>query len=626
MTNSIASCFAIVLSCILAAGAVQADSRKLPHGEHLIDTPAIGDGLCVHNLFQSNMVIQRDKPITVRGWAAPGERVTVSLSDQKQTTTAGADRRWAVTLPAMPANPAGQDMKIRGKARSLTFNNILLGDVWVVGGQSNMQHPLSRVENGGMEIVSAHFPKIRILTVPALIDNKTKQAFPRIHRFEGSRHEREGDWDVCSPKTISEFTAIGYIFARRIHMASQVPIGVIDVSRWGTTVEAWTPLPVLKRMGTDSVRALLADWDKKSAQWDPQKDLQGRIKSYHGRVESLKKQGKAVPASWQVPTDLRPGPEMNQNYPGNCYASMLNPIAGFAVKGAIFHQGFNNSRADADTFYYQVFPKMIEAWRTAFNNPKMPFGIISLCTDGPPQSLDNYVECMMNSGIYVREAQYKTFLDFYKAGDKNIGFASSFDLRRAWYHPQLKIPAGERIARWALATQYGFDRNVSWKPPMITEMKTGDGKIILHMDSEVGSVDAGPIAGFAIAGTDKQFQPANAQVLVTGKDSRNRPQYNRRVLILSSPHVPEPIHFRYAWGRNPMANLRPSSTAQKDIPFATQRSDDWKSMENKGASRSSRENHGKAAQLIDLGRRLKDAQTFIDEHQKDYDKAIKTAQ
>ena len=110
--------------------------------------------------------------------------------------------------------------------------------------------------------------------------------------------------------------------------------------------------------------------------------------------------------------------------------------------------------------YREIFPEMIKAWRQAFNDPEMPFGILSLCTDGYPQTRDDYCEKMFNAGIDIRAAQYKTFLDFYNAGDKHIGFVSTYDLRRRWYHPQLKIPAGERIARWALATQYGFDRQV----------------------------------------------------------------------------------------------------------------------------------------------------------------------
>jgi hypothetical protein len=144
------------------------------------------------------------------------------------------------------------------------------------------------------------------------------------------------------------------------------------------------------------------------------------------------------------------------NRPGNCYASMIAPIAGFQIKGALWHQGFNNALVpNGHVLYYQVFAKMIGAWREAFNDPKMPFGIISLCTEGDPQDLANYLEKVANEGIYIREVQYKTFLDFQKAGDKDVGFASSFDQRRAWYHPQIKIPVGERIAGWALVTQYG---------------------------------------------------------------------------------------------------------------------------------------------------------------------------
>lgn len=619
-----------VVSLILAAFVARGQQKRMPP-EHVIETPAIGAGLCVHNLFQSNMVLQRDKPIVVWGWAEPGERVTVSFAGKEARATAAQDRTWKATLPAMPVNTKPQQVVITGKTTTITLDNILLGDVWVVGGQSNMQLPLSRVENGSVEIASANFPEIRLLTVPQMIDNKVKYGFPRLHRWNGHSHEREGYWDVCSPKTVHEFTAIGYIFARRIHMASKVPIGVIDAARWGTTVETWTPLAILKKMDAKAVRALLAEWDKKISEWDPKKDLANRIRRHQQWVESMKKQGKKIPADRKIPSDLRAGPLENANYPGNCYASIITPLAGFAVKGAIYHQGFNNSRPDAADLYYQVFPKMIGAWRAAFNDPKMPFGIISLCTDGPPQTLDNYVECLMNFGIYVREAQYKTFLDFYKAGDKNIGFASSYDLRRAWYHPQLKIPAGERIARWALATQYGLEKEIFWKPPMITKMTVEDGKIILNMNCDVGAPGNGAIEGFAIAGKDKLFQPANAELLITGKDGRGRPKQNRRVIVLSSPHVPNPIHFRYAWGRNPMGNLKPWATNMKDIPFATQRSDTWKFWEvpflkppeDKGVSRAFQEEVRRVFKLIDMERRLKDAQLLIDKHKEQHDREMK---
>ncbi|MDA0285640.1 MAG: hypothetical protein O3B86_20035, partial [Planctomycetota bacterium] len=213
-------------------------------------------------------------------------------------------------------------------------------------------------------------------------------------------------------------------------------------------------------------------------------------------------------------------------------------------------------------------------WREAFNDPAMPFGILSLCTDGYPQTRDDYCEKMFNAGIDIRAAQYETFLEYYKAGDENIGFVSTYDLRRRWYHPQLKIPAGERIARWALATQYGFDRQVEWKPPMLVEMQRQDGSLLLKLDTEVSDPQDGAIQGFAIAGEDRRFHPADVTYAEKGKDSRGRIQYDRKQLVLTSPMVPAPIHFRYAWGRNPLANLQ--ATGNKDIPFATQRSDDWK--------------------------------------------------
>ncbi len=609
-------------------------SQKMPMPkEDVIEVPAIGDGLCVHNLFQSNMILQRDKPIQIWGWAKPGEVVRVLFAGKNKEAKAGKDREWKVTLPAMTANADPQTLNIKGKDQNLTLENVLIGDVWVLGGQSNMEEPLNNVENGKLEIVSANYPGIRILTVPAQNGPDTKKGFARLHEWSSwsNRHFRKGDWDVCSPEIARELSAIGYVFARRLHMAAQVPIGVIDASRGGTTVETWTPTPVLKKIETKEVKGLLAEWEKKVAEFDPQKDLQKRVENHHNWVKNMKKQGREIPKGRTVPNDLRPGPAMDQNRPGNCYASMIAPIAGLAVKGAIFHQGFNNAgggSAGAD-MYYQIFAKMITAWRDAFKDPQMPFGIISLCTAGEPQTRDDYLEKMVNGGIYIREAQYKTFLDFLKAGDGNVGFASSFDKRRSWYHPQLKIPVGERISRWALATQYGFEKDVKWKPPMYTEMNLEGGKIILKMDTWVRAVTNGPIEGFAIAGKDRRFQPAEAEWLVTGKDQHNRPKHDRRVIVLSSPHVPDPIHFRYAWGRNPMGNLQ--SADHNDLPFATQRSDDWR-MENvpvkltgfddlapKDFARRANHESQKALRLDDLGRRLKEAQALIDEHRQRYE-------
>ncbi|MEM7454302.1 MAG: hypothetical protein AAF456_08090 [Planctomycetota bacterium] len=546
--------------------------------EDVIDIPARSDGLCVSNLFQSNMVIQREKPINIWGWAAPKEQVEVEFADQQATVVAGEDGKWNATLPAIAASDEARTMTIKSGGGEIVLDNILVGDVWVLGGQSNMEFELAKVENGQLEIVSANFPSIRVLTVPYGEGPEMQQGFARLHEWSGwfSRHFRKGDWDECTPEIARELSAIGYVFARRVHMASNVPIGVIDASRGGTTVETWTPMEVLREMDSPTTQDKLQQFETAVAEWDAQADLEKRIADHHRWVERQTNEGKPIPENrQQPPADLRPGPIADHNHPGHCYAGMISPLAGLSIKGVIFHQGYNNAfnGSTGVEMYRDIFPVMIRSWREAFNDPELPFGIISLCTDGYPQTRDDYCEKMFNAGIEIRAAQYRTFLDLFEAGDGNVGFASTYDLRRRWYHPQVKLPAGERIARWALATQYGFERELQWKPPMITDMEVDEGTIVLQFDVDVGDPQDGAIEGFAIAAEDRRFHPADVQYAERGTDNRGRVQYDRKKLILSSPMVSQPLHFRFAWGRNPLANLQVSGN--KDLPLATQRSDDW---------------------------------------------------
>ncbi|MFK7851492.1 MAG: sialate O-acetylesterase [Akkermansiaceae bacterium] len=590
----------------------------LVRGEDRIEVPAIGDGFCLHNLFQSNMVLQRDQPIRIWGWADPGQELTVTFAGKAQKGKAGADRKWSVSFPAMEASATPAKMLIKAGVDSIALENILIGDVWLLGGQSNMEHPISRVENGDLEIASANFPEIRILTVPSQNGPEMKEGFPRLFEWHGffNTHYRKGDWDVCSPQMIHELSAIGYVFARRLHMASGIPIGVVDASRGGTSLETWLPQSALEAHRTDEVQAMLAEWQKKVAAYDPEKDLNGLIAAHERRVADMKKKGQPIPTNMEAPTKPRPSPMMNMNFPGNCYASMIRPIEGLALKGAIWHQGYNNAmQPEGHMMYSQLFPEMISIWRKAFNNPAMPFGIISLCTDGPPQTEENYLEMMINEGVYIREVQYEAYRKLVEAGDKNIGFASSYDMRRSWYHPRMKIPVGERIARWALATQYGQGRMI-WKPPVITKIEAKEGSIHLSFDVPVGVPKDEVIEGFAIAGEDRRYQPAAADYLVLGKDSRGRPRVDAKVLVLSSPHVSKPIHFRYAWGRNPMGNLTPKSN-EGGQPLATQRSDDWRIHEvpvkfGAKADRASLNQAREVNRVFDMQRRIKDAVILIE--------------
>jgi sialate O-acetylesterase len=548
--------------------------------QDVVKVPAIGEGLCVSNVFQSHMVLQRDKPAAIWGWAKPGEKVTVSFSGKSATATAGADRSWKVALDALPANAKPEIMTVSSGGQSLKLENILVGDVWVLGGQSNMEFEIAKVNDGAIEIASANFPEIRLLTTPQGKGFDSVKSFERLYEWSdwSKRHFLKGEWLVCSPETVKEFSAIGYVFGRRIHMASRVPIGLIDTSIGGTTVETWTPDEVLRGVDGAETKAKLKEWEEKIAAYDPQADLKQQIAGFENRKKKLEAEGKPVPADMKPPTMPRPGPVADRNRPGYCYAGVIRPLEGLSACGAVWHQGFNNcfDGSAGARMYYQVFAGMIGAWRKAFSDAKLPFCIISLCTAGDPQTEERFLEPMFDAGPMIREAQYQTFRKLRDAGDSTIGYASSFDFRKSWYHPQIKIPAGERAAKWAMTSHYkllgGRDEESYWLPPAVGKMEAGGGKITLTMTTDIATRDDsdGKLLGFAIAGDDRRFYPAEIAYLVTG-ESKGKPQHDRKVLVLSSPHVADPKHYRHAWARNPMTNL----TSPQQIPVPTLRSDDW---------------------------------------------------
>jgi sialate O-acetylesterase len=622
--KTVARLSAMTLSAMIPAGA----QDKPEEGKDWLEAPAIGEELCVNNVFQSNMVIQRDKPVRVWGWASPEEKVTVTFAGQTHAATADKDRQWQVELTAMAANATPQTLTVKGQSKTLTFTNILIGDIWILGGQSNMEFSMGQVEGGRAEIVSANYDNIRHMTMPRKSIQEQQKSFPLSQKWDprSKTHKLDfGYWQTCSPETVTELSAIGYIFARRIHMASQIPIGVIDTSVGGSTLESWTPYAVVKKVEGAETRQWVAEQEKHLAEYDPKKDLEERIQKKKAWIEMRTKAGSPPrPVNQILPTDLVPA----NIKAGNLYGGMIAPLTGFSAKGIIWHQGYNNcfDGTLGAARYYQIFPHMIESWRTTFNDPNLAFGIISLCT-ADDQNADNYLEKMLDVGAYIREAHYKTFLDFRKAGDKNVGYASSYDQRRSNYHPALKIPVGERIAAWAMATQYG-QSNVTWEPPYLKEMKVEDGRILLSFDLKgpLGTNPEGPILGFAIAGEDGKFQPAKAEFPITSTDRNGKSQRSSSQVELTSPLVPKPIHFRYGWARNPHASL---IGAWSKLPIGTQRSDSWtlsdmyKTYTGKEAingtgpfERSESAELMKALKAADLERRLHEAKEFLKQNEK----------
>lgn len=526
-----------------------------------------GAEVSLPHIFDDNMVLQRQKPLHVWGRADKGEKVTVSFSGQAKTAVAGEDGQWRLFLEAIEADPEPKELVVKGASNTVRFKNVVVGDVWLCGGQSNMEDVLEGVYHGDVEVASANFPQIRLLTIPVNAGPEPLSDFPRIDEFNAwtNRTEKKGYWFVCSPETVNRFSAIGYVFGRRLHMAARVPIGLIDVSRGGTTAEAWTSRKTLATI--PEAKPLLADWDARIAAFDPKQDLQARVGRWQKETEKRKKEGRE-PAP--KPEDLRPGPAFDQNNPGASFNGMIAPFAGFTVKGAIFNQGYNNALGDArPSLYAKCFQSMIGDWRRAFGDEQMPFGIVELTAGGQPQTLENFETMMGDAGPYIREAQFKAYRAL-----PHVGFACAYDQQVPWYHPHKKVQLGERIARWALATQYGLER-IGWRPAVCTSAKPEGRHMVLTFDRQVQTHDGRPIEGFAIAGKDKQFYPARARYVVIGKDDRGRDREDRKQLEIWSDLVEEPVAVRYAWARNPLGNLVNSQHHERILPVPSFRTDDW---------------------------------------------------
>lgn len=515
------------------------------------------------HIFASNMVLQRDKPVRIWGMADAREEVRIAFHGQIKTAIANQKGEWFSYLDRMTANTQPANMKISGKSNSVVFTNVLVGDIWVLGGQSNMEFDLARVFHGDAEILSANFPLIRLMTIPSSADKKPQKDFERINEYDSwyERYDKKGDWFICSPKTVPTFSALGYIFGSRIHMASQVPIGLVDASLGGTTVEAWLTPKTLPEMPGNSL--LLKQWNEKATAFNPEEDFKNKISNWEKRCAARLKEGLEPNPK---PTGPSPNPALDRNFPGSSYTGMVAVIAGLTVKGIIFHQGYNNALEDARPRQYALnFKTLIKDWRQTFNDNSLPFGIIEFSAGGEPQTLDNYEVRMLDASPYIREGQLNAFRDI-----PNTGFVCSYDQQVNWYHPQKKKEAGERMARWALSTQYGF--NLEWEPAIVKGIERLKDKITITFNKEVKPSDDRPIDGFSIAGNDRHFFPAKAAYVKT-QNEKGQPVLDKKRIEVSNILCPNPVEVRYAWARNPLGNLVNSNCPI--IPVPLYRSDDW---------------------------------------------------
>ncbi len=493
--------------------------------------------LAVPALFSHNMVLQREMAVPIWGTAVPGERVTVTLDGKNASAVAGADGRWRVELPPMPAG-GPHDLTIESAENTIVIRNILIGDVWLCGGQSNMMFALSRATDGDT-LAAEPYPDIRMVRVDAPV------------RGQPTRDYTGGSW-MHWEEAAAGFSAVAATFARDIHRQTGVPIGLVLCGAGGTPAESWTPYesmatnPAVSDMTTivDAAIArhieLLENYPENYAAW-----LEESIKA--------DREGRQVTRPPHLPADIR----FNPYRPAGMYNGGIAPLAGLAIKGVIWYQGESNG-----SFAYQyreLFPALIAGWRAAWKRPDLPFLFIQLPTYLPRQNPNQ--SC---SWAELREAQLMTWQRVPHTGmaiTMDLG-ADRDDPKQEMLHPPNKIPMGQRLALVARALVYG--EKIVYSGPIYDTMTVEDGRVRLtftHTGSGlVVKGDGPPLHAFVIAGEDRQFVEAQARL-------------EGDVVTVWSPEVAAPVAVRYnwAWDPQPMGNLY----NREGLPASPFRTDDW---------------------------------------------------
>lgn len=476
-------------------------------------------------LFSDNMVLQRDKQIPVWGQATPNEVVTVTLDIQTATTTADAAGSWLLHLNPVEAG-GPYTLTIQGQNK-LTYQNVLIGDVWICSGQSNMQWTVRNSNDAEKEIASANHPQIRLFTVKRLAAQTPQQ-------------DVTGAWNVCDSQSVANFSAVGYFFGRQLNKTLKVPIGLINTSWGGTPVEAWTSLPALQ--ATSEYTHLSQRWQKRlEAYPEAQKKFEIDLKTWQEASDSLNLLGQSVPR--------RPRPPFGPNHPHRpavLYNGMIAPLIPYAIQGAIWYQGESN--AGRAYQYRTLFPAMIHNWRTQWGQDAFPFYFVQLANFRKVQ--DQPVE---SDWAELREAQTMTL------ALPNTGMAVIIDIGEADdIHPRNKQDVGHRLARIAEAQVHG--KNKVYSGPMYKAMQIENNAIRITFDHAKGGLKkrGDTLTGFEIAGADRKFVWADARI-------------DGNSVIVSSPEVIKPIAVRYAWADNPVCNLYNKA----NLPASPFRTDTW---------------------------------------------------
>lgn len=554
--------------------------------------------LKAHGIFSSHMVLQRDKPVTIWGWADEGDEVTVSLGQESQTVAAqGKQGRWEAEFPAREASAEPVSIKLSSDEEAIVMENIVFGDVWVMEGQSNMAFGLGKTLQADLAIQQAHLPLLRFCKISTNEQSTLQTDIP-------AEVIPNGGWVVSSPETAGNYSAIGYHFVSHLQRALQIPIGMIDTSRGGASIESLVPHrkfdehPIAKRYK--------AHVDARIAAFDPRAKALEKWERSLERAKRKKVPEDKWPKKPEASENLRSWdiPGMSPSDAGACYNGMFGAFIGLQIKGVIFHQGYNNAMSsNCRPARYRVLMKlMVEGWREDFKDPELAVGVIGFCAGGVPQIAENFELWSTGGAAYIREAQRLGLAD---VGDpEHTAFLPAHDVQIPGLHPKKKQAHGVRAARWALSRIY--DLKLHWKTTSLISSKTEGDELILTFDQPVMPHDMSTIPrGFAIAGEDGQFYRAHARFRLkkdAGTWNTANKSFDTTIIHLWSPLVEKPVAARYGWATSPEANLMVDGRPW--APLASFRTDSWDYPESEDPSVSAVGRADSKAMQADAAERL----------------------
>ena len=479
-------------------------------------------------VFSDHMVLQREKPVAVWGWADADEEVSVEFAGQKKSAKADASGRWSLRLDPLTASAESRKLIATGKdGRKAEISDVLVGDVWLGSGQSNMAMTVNRSKDFEQEKTAATFPLIRHF--------KEESAGAAT-----AQTQSKGKWLACTPDNVGGFSATLYFFGREVHREIGVPIGLINTSVGGTPIEAWIAPEVQETK--PALKAALEAQSAATPKIDPEKakaDYAAELKKFKAA------KAKAVAEGTKAPRPPRNAAEVSERKGtyGQLFNGKVAPLVPFTVKGMLWYQGEANSSDTRAPLYVHQLSALVTDWRARWGE-ELPFAWVQLPNFTRPGE----------GWPLMRESMLKTL------SLPKTGMAVTIDIGEAKdIHPKNKQEVGRRLSLWALGTVYGRKVAATSGPlPAGHEIKGAEVIVTLAHAEGLKTRDGGPVKGFQLAGADKQWKPATARI-------------EGAKLIVTSAEVAAPIALRYAWLDFPETNLVNSA----DLPASPFRTDDW---------------------------------------------------